>query len=128
MVNVFGIFMGILLSFYFYLQISLYHFSSENPYIVHSQDSKDSKDFELFFFDKKVFCNVKWAKTNAFCDGQDEANKSAESIPTYRILSFEVWYVGSIGLIKNKANKALGFYLHLVYFMSHNILRKVLRF
>ena len=45
----------------------------------------------FFFWKKKVFCLVKWAKTNAFDDRQDEANKNAESFPTYRILAFEVW-------------------------------------
>ena len=45
----------------------------------------------FFFWKKKVFCLVKWAKTNAFGDRQDEANKNAESFPTYRILAFEVW-------------------------------------
>jgi hypothetical protein len=47
----------------------------------------------FLFFKKKgkkeVFCLVKWAKTNA-SDRQDEANKNAESFPTYRILAFEV--------------------------------------
>ena len=38
---------------------------------------------------KEVFCFVKWAKTNA-SDRQDEANKNAESFPTYQILAFEV--------------------------------------
>ena len=45
----------------------------------------------FFFWKKRVFCLVKWAKTNAFGDRQDEANKNAESFPTYRILAFEVW-------------------------------------
>ena len=45
----------------------------------------------FFFWKKRVFCLVNWAKTNAFGDRQDEANKNAESFPTYRILAFEVW-------------------------------------
>ena len=45
----------------------------------------------FFFWKKRVFCLVKWGKTNAFGDRQDEANKKAESFPTYRILAFEVW-------------------------------------
>jgi len=46
----------------------------------------------FLFFKKKgkkeVFCLVKWAKTNA-SDRQDEANKNAESFPTYRILALK---------------------------------------
>ena len=45
----------------------------------------------FFFWKKRVFCLVNWAKTNVFGDRQDEANKNAESFPTYRILAFEVW-------------------------------------
>ena len=42
----------------------------------------------LFF---KVFCLVKWAKTNAFSSiGKMKADKTAKSFPTYRILAFEV--------------------------------------
>ena len=46
-------------------------------------------DFERFFFEKKVFCLVKWAKTNAFSSiGKMKADKTAKSFPTYRILVF----------------------------------------
>ena len=44
----------------------------------------------FLFFLKKMFYLVKWAKTNAFVDRQDEVNKNAGSFPTYRILAFEV--------------------------------------
>jgi hypothetical protein len=48
-------------------------------------------DFERFFLEKKkkVFCLVKWAKTNAFSSiGKMKADKTAKSFPTYRILVF----------------------------------------
>ena len=52
-------------------------------------------DFERFFFlkkKKKVFCVVKWDKTNVFSlTGKMEADKTAKYFPTYRILLFEVW-------------------------------------
>ena len=45
-------------------------------------------DFEL----KKMFCFVKWAKTNVFSSvGKMEADKTAKSFPRFRILAFVVW-------------------------------------
>ena len=41
-----------------------------------------------FFLKKKKFCFVKWAKSNAFSSslGKMEADKTAKSFPTYRII------------------------------------------
>ena len=47
-------------------------------------------DFERFLFlKKKVFCFVKWGKTNAFSSiGKMKADETAKSFPTYQILVF----------------------------------------
>ena len=43
----------------------------------------------FFFLKKKVFCIVKWAKTNAFSSiSKMKSDKTAKSFPTYRILVF----------------------------------------
>ena len=45
---------------------------------------------------KKMFCLVKWAKTNDFSSiGKMKDDKTAKSLPTYRIPAFEVWLFGS---------------------------------
>ena len=60
--------------------------------MAHFEKMSLARWFSAFFeFEKEMLCFVKWAKTNAFVDRQDEANKNAESFPTYRILAFEVW-------------------------------------
>ena len=58
--------------------------------LTHFQKMSLARWFWAFFF--KVFCLVKWAKTNAFSSiGKMKADKTAKSFPTYRILNFEVW-------------------------------------
>ena len=43
-----------------------------------------------------MFCFVKWVKTNAFFDRQDETNKNAETFPTptYQTPKARIWKVG----------------------------------
>ena len=71
--------------------------------LAHFEKMSLARWFWAFFFfskkrEKEVFCLVKWAKTNA-SDRQDEANKNAESFPTYRILAFEFRYpIGNLFL------------------------------
>ena len=57
--------------------------------LTHFQKMSLARWFWAFFFEKKVFCLVKWAKTNAFSStGKMKADKTAKSFPTYRILVF----------------------------------------
>ena len=63
--------------------------------LTHFQKMSLARWFWAFFFfwkkrkKKKVFCLVKWDKTNAFSSiGKMKADKTAKSFPTYRILVF----------------------------------------
>ena len=59
--------------------------------LTHFQKMSLARWFWAFFFfwKKKVFCLVKWAKTNAFSSiSKMKADKTAKSFPTYRILVF----------------------------------------
>ena len=58
--------------------------------LTHFQKMSLARWFWAFFFwKKKVFCLVKWVKTNAFSSiGKMKADKTAKSFPTYRILVF----------------------------------------
>ena len=80
----------------YYIKISARAKTTTTGILAHFEKMSLARWFWAFFvfFKKKgkkeAFCFVKWAKTNA-SDRQDEANKNAESFPTYRILAFEVW-------------------------------------
>ena len=72
--------------------------------LTHFQKMSLARWFWAFFlFEKKVFCHVKWDKTNVFSSiGKMKADKTAKSFPTYRILVFSKF--DRLGLLFKKKN------------------------
>ena len=77
--------------------------------LTHFQKMSLARWFWAFFFfeKKKVFCLVKWAKTNAFSSigkMKMKADKTAKSFPTYRIVGKDsAFLLSSILPIEEKA-------------------------